>query len=761
VLRTLHIFVQSRWRQSWRALLLLAVFVALVTGLVMTAAIGVRRSGSAWNRFAAATRSPDAFNEVPIDQARGALDQLEARPGVEHAALMTYILVSPQGKVPAGVSSLGGFVGLSPDFGTSVYRPLILRGRAADPTRADEFTINEAMSRLTGLQPGDAVTLVSSPAAVQQSATVVGIQAGPLDVTLNTDSPGALFTPAFGARWLETYLRTLPTEDRANYSAVMLARVSSASTRSALLASGYMPGDAFGSEAIGGLRAQRNGFLVLAVVGGTGAVLAIGQALSRRTRRHADQLPTLGALGLAPRHRRELIAAAPCSAALIGLVLAPLVAYMTSPWVAIGVSKRLEVGRPHVVDSTVMLTGVLVGAVLFAAVALLAAARADTTHGARVARPGRAHLPGAAGLLGARVAGGWGTANGRTLVRSHIFGGIVAVTAITGVAVWSGAADHLVSTPARYGVTWDASLRLTDENSPSSPLDRADDLLSTHPEVASRVARVVAGMATQLHDQLEVVVIDRSRDRWWPTVIAGRQPVTDNEITVGREIQDARIGSTKTLGGVTFTIVGKHVLAPLKNGAPGGSVAMSAAAASSVELNPADDVILVRLAHGATTDDLRDLVGNDVSVSAAAQSRSGDISNLARTRGLLEVLLLACAFLGVATFVNGLLVASRSRRHDYATMRSLGARERTITAAIGWHALIVAAFAAAVGIPVGLVVGRTVWRRTADGLNAIPDLWRWPIDAGAIAVGALLTTIAAVAVAAFSVTRDPALSRPE
>lgn len=734
--------------------------MAIAAGLVMTAAIGVRRSGSAWARFARTTRSPDLFTDVPVAQAQSSLEDLLTKPGVEHAALMTYILVSPAGRIPAGEREPGGFVGLSDDFGTSVYRPRILRGRAADPQHPGEITINEAMATMTGLGPGDTVVLESTPPAVEQAATVVGIEAGPLDVTLNTDSPGALFTPAFGARWFATYLRHLSADDRDHYTAVLMAAVTDPSTRATLLSSGFVPGVEFGSEAITGLRAERNGFLVLTIVGGVGALLAIGQALSRRTRRDAGQLATLGAVGLAPRQRRLAIAATPWSAAVVGLLIAPLVTVATTPWITIGLNRRLDPTRPHVADLTVMLLGPVVGAIVTAAVAFSAATRADRRRGASAATGVSLHLPGAAGLLGSRVLGGWGTANGRALARSHIIGGIVAVAAITGVAVWSGASRHLSATPASYGVTWDVSVRATYAASESSVLDRVQRTVSGDPRVGTTMARVVAGMPTESQDQLEIVAIDDHRSTWWPTVIAGRRPVADDEVTVGPAIPDANIGDTMTLRGSTYRIVGTHVVAPLKNGSPGGTVAMTTAAATGVEMNPKDEVLLIRLAPGATVDDLRAIVGPGVSLTTAAQSRSGDINNLARTVGLIEVLLFACAALGFAAFVNGLLIASRSRTNDYTTMSALGARRRTIVASIGWHAFVAVAIGSVLGIPAGVIVGRTVWRRTADGLNAVPDLWRWPVDALAVGAGSIVAVALAVAITASSV-RDRLDSRDQ
>ena len=757
-------FARSRGRRDWRALVLLTLAVAIAAGLVMTAAIGARRAGSAWDRFARDTRSPDVFKEVPIDEGDVALADVLTRPGVQAAGLMGFMFVVPEGRVPDGAQLPGAFVGLSPGIGTTVYRPLILSGRAADPTRADEFTINEAMARLTGLKPGDQVTLISSPTSVRQAATVVGIQAGPFDVTLNSLEPGALMTAEFGAAWFDVYIASLRLEDPSQYPELLMANVPAKHDRAALLADNFVSGREFGSEAIAALNAQRSTFTVLAIVGAVGALLATGQAVSRRVRREADQLPVLAALGLAPGGRELAIAAAPWAAAAVGIVTAPLVAFVATPLVSTGVARRLEVHRPYLVDLTVMLPGVGAGIVIVAVAAWLAARRADTQPKAAQPHPASMTLPGPAGLFGGRVASGWGTPTARTVARSHVAGVVMGLAAITGVAVWSGAARHLVSTPSRYGVTWDASIGLNEDDQFSfdpALVDAAAARLTADQSVGNVLARVVAGMYEGLGGNIEIIEIDRTSGPWWPTVITGRAPAADEEITVGFGVTGLGVGDTVELGGRTLTVVGKHVVSPLLNGSPGGSVAMSSTTAPDLSLDFPEVVLLVDLAPGATLDDLGDVAGEGLNVYGFTGSLPGEIANLGSSGGLIDLLLAACVALGFAAFANGLIVATHARRADHATLRALGAQQRTITGSVAWHGGLVAVTGIAVGIPVGLVLGRTAWHRTTRGINVVPDLWRW----GSVAVVVAAVTVLAaglivVAIAAIP-GRRPSARQPE
>ncbi len=753
-------YARATCRRDWRALLLLAVAVAVASALVMTAAVGARRAASAWDRFARATESPDVFKDFPVDEGEAALADVIARPGVRAAALMGFMVVVPEGRVPVDAPPPGAFVGLSSGFGTDVYQPLILRGRAANPDRSDEFTINSQMAELTGLEPGNEVTLVSFPDAVNQPATMVGVHAGPLDVTLNAAQPLALLTPAFGAIWFETYLSPLPPELRSNFTTVVMASVEGDEGATAMLAEGFVTGRAFGSEAIAGLNAQRTAFTALALATALGTLLAVGQAVSRRLRRDADQLPILTALGMTPRERQTTIAMAPCAAALVGFAVAPFMAYVASPVVSTGVAGRLEPRPPIVIDLTIMVAGPAVGLVFVVVVAWSAARRADMQPTASQPHPTPIRLPGPAGLFGGRVASGWGTQAARMTARSHVLGVISGVAAITGVAVWSGAARHVVSTPSRYGVTWDATISANEEDRFSfdpGGLNPAAERLQASPDAGSPIARIVAGMHDGLPGESEIIAIDRTSGSWWPTIIAGRIPVGDDEITVGTAIPGVGLGDTVDLDGRSLRIVGKHVVIPLSNGASGMSIAMSAGTVAEQSLTFPTELVLVDLAPGATLDDVQRVAGEGLAVSPSTGSRPGDIANLGRTAGLNDVLLVACVALTLAIFANGLIVTTLTRRDDYATLRALGARRRTIAGSIAWHGGLVASISVVVGIPAGLVLGRTVWRRTASGINAVPDLWRWATAAAAIAAATFVVCGVIVAAAAAIPGRRPAM----
>ena len=56
----------------------------------------------------------------------------------------------------------------------------------------------------------------------------------------------------------------------------------------------------------------------------------------------------------------------------------------------------------------------------------------------------------------------------------------------------------------------------------------------------------------------------------------------------------------------------------------------------------------------------------------------------------------------------------RRRRRDLAVLRALGFTRRQSRACLGWQATTLAAIGLLVGVPLGVILGRMVWRAVAD-----------------------------------------------
>jgi ABC-type lipoprotein release transport system permease subunit len=93
-------------------------------------------------------------------------------------------------------------------------------------------------------------------------------------------------------------------------------------------------------------------------------------------------------------------------------------------------------------------------------------------------------------------------------------------------------------------------------------------------------------------------------------------------------------------------------------------------------------------------------------------------------------------------FAISIAVATRARRRELAILGALGCSPRQRAASVRWHALTVAVIALLVGIPLGIAVGRTLYRAFAVDLGvvphvAIPVMWTAAVAAAALAVGLL------------------------
>jgi predicted lysophospholipase L1 biosynthesis ABC-type transport system permease subunit len=103
-------------------------------------------------------------------------------------------------------------------------------------------------------------------------------------------------------------------------------------------------------------------------------------------------------------------------------------------------------------------------------------------------------------------------------------------------------------------------------------------------------------------------------------------------------------------------------------------------------------------------------------------------------------------FLAVASLAHALTSSIRRSRHDLAVWKTLGFTRRQVRTAVAWHATELSVSATAIGIPLGILLGRVGWRAVAGqiGVASPPSTPLLPII-GAV-VGAL---VAANVIAAY------------
>src|SRR6185436_6947665 len=116
------------------------------------------------------------------------------------------------------------------------------------------------------------------------------------------------------------------------------------------------------------------------------------------------------------------------------------------------------------------------------------------------------------------------------------------------------------------------------------------------------------------------------------------------------------------------------------------------------------------------------------------------VVTLGRLRSLPLALGVFFALLASATVAHALVTTVRRRRHELAVMRSIGFTRGQSRVAIAWQATLIAAAGVVVGVPLGIVTGRLMWRWLAHNF---PVVYVPPLAAVAV----LLVVPAAIAVA--------------
>ena len=91
-----------------------------------------------------------------------------------------------------------------------------------------------------------------------------------------------------------------------------------------------------------------------------------------------------------------------------------------------------------------------------------------------------------------------------------------------------------------------------------------------------------------------------------------------------------------------------------------------------------------------------------------------------------------------------LVVASTRRRRSMAVLRTLGMEARGVRQVVTWQGLTIAVLGLLVGLPVGVLVGRALWRLVADGLGVVtsvtvPALTLVLVSIVALVIGPVLT----------------------
>jgi len=362
-------------------------------------------------------------------------------------------------------------------------------------------------------------------------------------------------------------------------------------------------------------------------------------------------------------------------------------------------------------------------------------------------RPHRPGVPGAAGttsaladtaaraglpptsVTGLRMALEQGRGPRAVPVRASLVGVTAGIIALTAALTFGASLDRLLATPRLYGWNFDA---VTGDWRLDHPATSRPAWLAANPQVGAWSA--VWFSAIQVNGTVvNGAGFDTAGGRVFPTLVEGREPSGPDELvlrsTTLRRL-GLRLGQTVRVGGrrpVAMRIVGRSALvqADSEDAGEGAILTLDSLLRVRTDRESGYGTFYVRFAPGADPEaavrSLRRLPSGAVQAIALPRPPPR-IENLGRVGALPNVLAGLLALLAASALAHLLVTSVRRRRHDLAILKALGFVRRQVSAAVAWQATTVALLALAVGLPLGVALGRWSWSLLADriGVGAPP-----------------------------------------
>jgi hypothetical protein len=724
-------------RQRWRSLALLGALIGVTVGFALSALVGARQTDSAEARLRQQTHASDAVVfPSQVGLLRPHWSVLARRP--EIASLGVWDLLFGAVNNQPGALLFGSDGGT---YLTRVDKPVIVSGRALNPSAADEVVVDENFTKEAPLgstftfQPyGPTQTdTTGRPSGPKVTMHVVGV-ARELQEFLFVTEGQVLVSPAFIATYGNQILRLQNADVALRHGSADIGALRR-DAGSLLGGAPVLDLNADSRRINTTLAVERAALLMLAAAVALAGGILVAQALGRSASTIGDDALTLRSFGMT---RGDLGIATGLSH-----VIAAVVAGASAFAVAVGLSSRFPVGLGRRVDPSVgthidwsvlgpgvavTVAGVLVAASLLGQ----RAERRDDRFGGRhstLLGAFRRRAPLSLGL-GVSMAFEPGHGRSRVPVLPALLGAVVAVVGVTATLSIDHDITNALAHPELAGVTYDAGV---------TPDPGAQTGRNITPQLASRIKagsgrgaaevvmdRDVIGVGGQGAPTFTIRPMGRAHSTPISfTVVAGRPPAGLGEAAIGpataRDLH-VHIGDTVRVGDfrARVRIVGQALF----------PADVHAEFDEGLWLSPAqfDAIVPPMPAGGSVTDGrlvaVRFAVGTKVpqdigrlgtQVGSLAQgvsppSTPDELINLRNVRVLPDVLAGFLGLIGVAALSYVLFSSARRRQRDFAILRAMGMSRRSARLTLNAEGTAIGLFGIAIGVPLGLAVGRTGWR---------------------------------------------------
>ena len=241
--------------------------------------------------------------------------------------------------------------------------------------------------------------------------------------------------------------------------------------------------------------------------------------------------------------------------------------------------------------------------------------------------------------------------------------------------------------------------------------------------------------------------------------------MADHEAVVGDRLLDEldlTIGDDLVLEGAStpLRIVGRGLFPPLDDGnSIASGIGLTRAGLTATRADVGDDFMssgyaqaLVDIADDVDEEELMRRYSEEFGFVRPGP-RPTSVANLGEVTNVPVLLAVFLALLGALALAHSTAVAASRRRLDLAILRCLGFQRRQLVRTAVLHTFTVVIAGALVGLPLGVIAGRSTWRAVASGVGVATDAAGvaralLTVAAGAAALGLALAIPWAVSAAA-------------
>jgi hypothetical protein len=794
--------LRAQLRHRWRHWLVMAILVSVVGGVVLASAAAGRRTQGAFPGFLAAHGfDAEVYSLQP-------LPQLAHLPGV---------LATTEGAgAPNGQPSCACTHPINPsDFsvaviskGVSPYK--LVSGRMPAPSDPNEVLASFTLQKDSGVRLGTVIRVPFYTAAqesAQNNATgaplkpdgptvrfrVVGLEASEVEFPYGGDPNYTLYaTPAFARKFFQKGSWAYMYFVRLRHGAGDIARLN-ADVGSRQTYVGSLDPQVAAVEA--SIHPQAVGWWLLAVLAALVGVTVIGQALRRQSISESEAYPTMAALGLG---RKELVVlgmARNLVVGVVGAVGALAVATLLSPFAPLGEARTALNSTGISFEPLVLPLGALITVIVVFGLGVWPAIRVSrTTRSDARATPSRPSIVvNQLAMAGAppSVIIGVGNALERRVgetstappVGSALLGTVLAVVALCGTAVFGASLSHLTATPQLYGDPFE--LNISNPGGSGRP-DQAVLESLLHNDAVTGITQGIALPAIEI-DNVTVGAIAGTtiRGRLLLSTVKGHLPDAPGEVGLGvttlHEV-GGRLGSTVRVTvtspsgqrrTVRFRIVSQVSLPVLANAVSLGTGAVFTLAGyedAACTTSPKQVLCRAAVAHDTNGGMLVQFVPGPKGQAAVnyyldhyqaiAEPAITPISlvNFGEAVNFPLIFGAILAVFGAATLLHLLVVSVSRRRRDVGLLKAIGFVNGQVASSVLWQSTTLAMIGVIVGVPLGIVVGQSVWTAFANNLGVIPvsvvPYWLIAILAAAVLAAANVIAVTPALVATRSKAVD-------